>query len=79
MFPERARPGTGDVSLPRTVVYAVVDQHADEVVDAVRAVFGQGPGLCQKVGRHHLTPDEELVHARAMGAGTPRQPDTTRH
>ncbi|PZH11341.1 hypothetical protein C1I97_13195 [Streptomyces sp. NTH33] len=49
MFPERARPGSGDVSLPKTVVYAADDQHADEVVDAVRAVFGQGPGFCQKV------------------------------
>ncbi|MFF7855165.1 DEAD/DEAH box helicase family protein [Streptomyces sp. NPDC007904] len=49
MFPERARPGTEDVSLPKTVVYAADDQHADEVVDAVRAVFGQGPGFCQKV------------------------------
>ncbi|WP_159024927.1 type I restriction endonuclease subunit R [Streptomyces sp. CB01373] len=49
LFPERARPGTGDVSLPKTVVYATDDQHADEVVDAVRVVFGQGPGFCQKV------------------------------
>ncbi|MFF4387183.1 DEAD/DEAH box helicase family protein [Streptomyces sp. NPDC001552] len=49
MFPERARLGSGDVALPKTVVYAANDQHADEVVDAVRAVFGQGPGLCQKV------------------------------
>ncbi|MFG3210384.1 DEAD/DEAH box helicase family protein [Streptomyces tendae] len=49
MFPERARLGSGDVALPKTVVYAANDQHADEVVDAVRAVFGQGPGFCQKV------------------------------
>ncbi|MGW0610672.1 hypothetical protein [Streptomyces sp. NPDC002788] len=61
------------MSLTKTVVYAADDQHADEVVDAVRAVFGQRPGLRQKVGRHRLTPDEELVHGRARGAGTPRR------
>ncbi|MGW7423646.1 DEAD/DEAH box helicase family protein [Streptomyces sp. NPDC054813] len=58
MFPERAGLGSGDVALPKTVVYAADDRHADEVVDAVRAVFGQGPGFCQKVtlkgGSPHL-------------------------
>ncbi|WP_435243735.1 DEAD/DEAH box helicase family protein [Streptomyces cucumeris] len=49
MFPERQSLGSGDVALPKTVVYAADDRHADEVVDAVRAVFGQGPGFCQKV------------------------------
>lgn len=49
MFPERAQLGSGGMSLPKTVVYADDDRHADEVVAAVRAVFGQGPGFCRKV------------------------------
>lgn len=49
MFPERKWLGSEDVTLPKTVVYAANDRHADEVVDALCAVFGQGPGFCQKV------------------------------
>ncbi|WP_158706374.1 MULTISPECIES: DEAD/DEAH box helicase family protein [Streptomyces] len=49
MFPERKGIGSGDVALPKTVVYAADDRHADEVVAAVWAVFGQGPGFCRKV------------------------------
>ncbi|WP_405737408.1 DEAD/DEAH box helicase family protein [Streptomyces sp. NBC_01537] len=49
MFPERAGLGSGDMALPKTVIYAADDRHADEVVDAVRAVFGQGSGFCRKV------------------------------
>ncbi|MFI0822002.1 DEAD/DEAH box helicase family protein [Streptomyces sp. NPDC021098] len=58
MFPEREWLGSEDVALPKTVVYAADDRHADEVVDALRTVFGQGPGFCQKVrlngGSPHL-------------------------
>ncbi|MFJ6015369.1 DEAD/DEAH box helicase family protein [Streptomyces sp. NPDC092952] len=49
MFPERAGLDSRDVVLPKTVVYAANDRHADEVVDAVRTVFGEGPNFCQKV------------------------------
>jgi type I restriction enzyme R subunit len=49
MFPKRQMLGSEDVALPKTVVYAADERHADEVVDAVRAVFEQGPGFCQKV------------------------------
>ncbi|MFB7760555.1 DEAD/DEAH box helicase family protein [Streptomyces xiamenensis] len=49
MFPERAELYSGEVALPKTIVYAADEQHADEVVDAVRAVFGEGPNFCQKV------------------------------
>ncbi|WP_426567784.1 DEAD/DEAH box helicase family protein [Streptomyces canus] len=58
MFPEREWLGSENVALPKTVVYAADDRHADEVVDALRTVFGQGPGFCQKVrlngGSPHL-------------------------
>lgn len=64
MFPERARLGSGDVALPKTVVYAANDQHADEVVDAVRAVFGQGPVFCQKVTLKGASPYRLLSQFR---------------
>lgn len=64
MFPERAGLGSGDVTLPKTIVYAADDRHADEVVAAVRAVFGQGPGFCQKATLKGRSPYQLLAEFR---------------
>ncbi|MCI4085648.1 DEAD/DEAH box helicase family protein [Streptomyces sp. MMS21 TC-5] len=64
MFPERAELGSGEVALPKTVVYAADDRHADEVVATVRTVFGQGPGFCRKVTLKSGSPYRLLAEFR---------------
>ncbi|MFE5488685.1 DEAD/DEAH box helicase family protein [Streptomyces virginiae] len=64
MFPERKSPGSGNVALPKTVVYAADDRHADEVVATVIEVFGQGPEFCQKATSKGGSPYLRLLQFR---------------
>ncbi len=64
MFPERADLGSGDVALPKTVIYAANDRHADEVVAAMRTVFGQGSDFCRKVTLKSRSPYLRLADFR---------------
>ncbi|MFY0510559.1 DEAD/DEAH box helicase family protein [Streptomyces globisporus] len=64
MFPERESPGSGNVALPKTVVYAADDRHADEVVATVLEVFGQRPEFCQKVTSKGGSPHLRLLQFR---------------
>jgi type I restriction enzyme R subunit len=44
MFPQRS----GDW-IPKTLIYAKDDAHADRIVDIARAVFGEGNDFCKKI------------------------------
>jgi type I restriction enzyme R subunit len=44
MFPHR----TGEW-IPKTLVYANDDAHADRIVDIVREIFGEGNDFCKKI------------------------------
>ncbi|WP_441247391.1 DEAD/DEAH box helicase family protein [Kitasatospora sp. McL0602] len=57
LFPGRATRGG---SVPKTVVFALSDLHADEVVDSVHAVFGASPVFCQKITLRCDDPDQLL-------------------
>ncbi len=57
LFPGRATHGG---SVPKTVVFALNDLHAEDVVDSVRAVFGAGPAFCQKITLRSDDPDQLL-------------------
>ena len=44
MFPDR-----GGEWVPKTLIYAKDDQHADRIVDITRDVFGEGNDFCKKI------------------------------
>lgn len=39
----------GEYELPKTLIFAKDDPHADDIVDIVREVFGKGNDFCQKI------------------------------
>ncbi|MGY1501326.1 DEAD/DEAH box helicase family protein [Streptomyces sp. QTS52] len=57
LFPGR---GAGAGAIPKTVVFARDDHHAEEIVDRVRTVFGAGAAFCQKITLRSGDPDQLL-------------------
>ncbi|MCX5395951.1 DEAD/DEAH box helicase family protein [Streptomyces sp. NBC_00102] len=58
LFPERAV--QGGLGVPKTVVFALSDAHANEVVDRIRAVFDAGDSFCQKITMRSDHPEQLL-------------------
>lgn len=59
--------GEGDVQrarthVPKTLIFAVDDNHADEIVQTVRQVFGEGDDFCMKI-THAAKRPAELIKA----------------
>jgi type I restriction enzyme, R subunit len=50
--------------VPKTLIYAVDDNHAQEIVDMVRELFGQGNEFCQKITYSAKNPDKLLAAFR---------------
>jgi type I restriction enzyme R subunit len=50
--------------VPKTLIYAVDDNHAQEIVDMVRELFGQGNEFCQKITYSAKNPDRLLAAFR---------------
>ena len=49
MFPERINPTTKKWELPKTLIFAKTDSHADDIIKIVREEFGEGNEFCKKV------------------------------
>ncbi len=49
IFPERINPDTGQWELPKTLVFAKTDSHADDIINIIREEFGEGNEFCKKV------------------------------
>ena len=61
IFPGR---GTAD-DVPKTLIFAKDDSHADDIVDIVRDEFGKGNDFCQKITyRSGKDPDELIPEFR---------------
>jgi type I restriction enzyme R subunit len=39
----------GRTQVPKTLIFAKDDSHAEDIVDVVREEFGQGNDFCQKI------------------------------
>ena len=54
----------GRAEVPKTIVFAKDDSHADDIVDIVRTEFGKGNDFCQKITyRTTGVPPEQLITA----------------
>ncbi|MCX4735074.1 DEAD/DEAH box helicase family protein [Streptomyces sp. NBC_01221] len=58
LFPERA--AEGGLGVPKTVVFALHDAHAEDIVHHVREVFGADDTFCQKITTRSHNPDQLL-------------------
>ncbi|WP_019946763.1 type I restriction endonuclease subunit R [Hymenobacter aerophilus] len=56
----------GRVHVPKTLIFAKTDHHADEIVDLVREVFGKSNDFCKKItyGTTEGKPDELIKRFR---------------
>ncbi|WP_102797665.1 type I restriction-modification enzyme R subunit C-terminal domain-containing protein [Bowmanella denitrificans] len=57
IFPNRAE-------VPKTLIFAKTDSHADDIIQMVREVYGQGNDFCQKVTYGAKDPDAVLSDFR---------------
>ncbi|MGW2918979.1 DEAD/DEAH box helicase family protein [Streptomyces angustmyceticus] len=58
LFPERAV--QGGLGVPKTVVFALNDAHANGIVDNIREAFGADETFCQKITMRSTNPDQLL-------------------
>ena len=48
IFPDRKH-ATGDFEVPKTLIFAKTDSHADDIIKIVREVFNDGNRFCKKI------------------------------
>ncbi len=48
IFPDRTD-GQGDYEVPKTLVFAKTDSHADDIIQIIREEFGESSAFCKKV------------------------------
>ncbi|WP_345132543.1 DEAD/DEAH box helicase family protein [Streptomyces mexicanus] len=73
IFPERAKRDPRDGTLlwdqmyvPKTLIFAKNDNHAEEIVEVVRDVFGKGNDFCAKITHAARRPAERLAEFRNL-------------
>ncbi|MFF4484295.1 DEAD/DEAH box helicase family protein [Streptomyces sp. NPDC001520] len=73
IFPERGKRDseTGELQwdqiyVPKTLVFAKNDNHAEEIVEVIRDVFGKGNDFCAKITHQAKKPDQLLSAFRNL-------------
>jgi type I restriction enzyme R subunit len=54
--------------VPKTLIFARGDEHAEEVVEVVRTVFGEGDAFCQKIMHKAQLPKDRLQDGKSRRA-----------
>jgi len=49
MFPNRVKMIPGETEIPKTLVFAKTDSHADDIITIIREEFGEGNEFCKKI------------------------------
>ncbi len=49
IFPNRINPETQKFEMPKTLVFAKTDSHADDIIKIIREEFGEGNEFCKKI------------------------------
>ncbi len=57
LFPQRKE-------VPKTLIFAKTDSHADDIIQIVRDEFGEGNEFCRKITYHAKAPEETLSEFR---------------
>ena len=64
IFPERRDIPADKRMVPKTLIFAKNDEHAEEIVEAVRDAFGRGNDFCAKITHKARKPQELLAAFR---------------
>lgn len=67
-FPEREE----DAEVPKTLIFAKTDSHAEDIVHIVREEFGEGNDFCKKITYKAKTEDPESILQQFRTAYNPR-------
>jgi len=59
MFPNRVIMKPGETEIPKTLIFAKTDSHADDIINIVREEFGEGNAFCKKIT--HSVKDSKTV------------------
>lgn len=63
MFPDRYTE-TGEFEIPKTLIFAKTDSHADDIINIVREEFGEGNNFCKKITYRNKDEDPKSVLAQ---------------
>ncbi|MBN2396420.1 MAG: DEAD/DEAH box helicase family protein [Candidatus Atribacteria bacterium] len=70
IFPDRFD-DTGEFEVPKTLVFAKTDSHADDIIQIIREEFGEGNDFCKKV-TYKIEEDAKSVLNRFRNSWNPR-------
>lgn len=70
IFPNRVDEN-GDYEIPKTLVFAKTDSHADDIINIVREEFGEGNDFCKKI-TYKIDEDPKSVLNRFRNSYYPR-------
>jgi len=59
MFPNRVIIKPGETEIPKTLIFAKTDSHADDIINIAREEFGEGNAFCKKIT--HSVKDSKTV------------------
>jgi type I restriction enzyme R subunit len=71
MFPDRLT-DKGEFEVPKTLIFAKTDSHADDIINMVREEFGEGNSFCKKITYRNKDEDPKSVLAQFRNDYLPR-------
>lgn len=71
IFPDRLN-DKGEFEIPKTLIFAKTDSHADDIINIVREEFGEGNSFCKKITYRNKDEDPKSVLAQFRNDYFPR-------
>lgn len=71
IFPDRLT-DQGEFEIPKTLIFAKTDSHADDIINIVREEFGEGNSFCKKITYRNKDEDPKSVLAQFRNDYFPR-------
>jgi type I restriction enzyme R subunit len=71
IFPERHFEKDGTFEVPKTLVFAKTDSHADDIIKVVREEFGEGNDFCKKV-TYKIKENPKTILSQFRNSWSPR-------
>lgn len=71
IFPDRLT-DKGEFEIPKTLIFAKTDSHADDIINIVREEFGEGNNFCKKITYRNKDEDPKSVLAQFRNDYFPR-------
>jgi len=71
IFPDRLTE-SGEFEIPKTLIFAKTDSHADDIINIVREEFGEGNCFCKKITYRNKDEDPKSVLAQFRNDYFPR-------